>query len=96
MISSHSPIAVSKISHMIMYICALALNPEGVGNVFILVCASASISIFVQEDSSLTRSNAYMQKLFTRSGMQLKYSAKQKDFPKELYAVHMYALQPKR
>jgi len=49
-----------------------------------------------KEDSSLTRSNAYMQKLFSQAGLQLKLSAQQKNFPKELYAVHMYALQPKR
>jgi protein N-terminal methyltransferase len=51
--------------------------------------------ICLQEDSSLTRSNAYMLELFERSGMQLLQSAKQKNFPKDLFDVRMYVLRPK-
>ena len=51
--------------------------------------------VILQEDKSLTRSHGYMQKLFAEAKMQLKFSSQQRNFPKELFAVHMYALQPR-
>lgn len=44
---------------------------------------------------SVTRSHDSMLKLFADANMQLLYSAKQKKFPKELFAVQMYAVKPK-
>jgi len=61
-----------------------------------LVQQCFEVVVCVQDDSSLTRSHAYMLKLFSQSDLQLRFSAKQRNFPKELFAVHMYALQPNR
>jgi protein N-terminal methyltransferase len=47
-----------------------------------------------QDDNSLTRSNAYMLDLIKRTGLNLRYNIQQKGFPKGLYAVRMYVLQP--
>lgn len=47
-----------------------------------------------KEDSSLTRSNAYMLELFARAGMRVLYNIKQKHFPRELFEVRMYVLRP--
>uniref|UniRef100_A0A7S0YQQ1 Alpha N-terminal protein methyltransferase 1 n=1 Tax=Polytomella parva TaxID=51329 RepID=A0A7S0YQQ1_9CHLO len=44
------------------------------------------------DDSSLTRSNEYMLKLFERANMQVLYNIKQRNFPKELFEVRMYVL----
>lgn len=48
-----------------------------------------------RDDSSLTRSNAYMLELFERANMRVMYNVKQKNFPKELYEVRMYVLRPR-
>ncbi|MEW5307003.1 MAG: hypothetical protein WDW38_011241 [Sanguina aurantia] len=47
------------------------------------------------EDKSLTRSNAYMLRLFEQADMQVMYNLKQRGFPKELFEVRMYALRPR-
>lgn len=47
-----------------------------------------------QDDNSLTRSNAYMLDLIQRANLNLSYNIKQKNFPKGLYEVRMYVLQP--
>ena len=48
-----------------------------------------------KEDSSLTRSNAYMLDLFEKANLTLLQSVKQKNFPKELFDVRLYCLKPK-
>ena len=40
-----------------------------------------------KDDSSLTRSNAYMLELLARAGMRVLYNIKQKNFPRELFEV---------
>ena len=48
------------------------------------------------DDSSLTRSNSYMIELFDKSGIvTLVQTAKQRNFPKDLFDVRMYVLKPK-
>eukprot|EP00850_Spirogloea_muscicola_P021564 SM000253S09053 [mRNA] locus=s253:32573:34498:- [translate_table: standard] len=47
-----------------------------------------------KEDSSLTRSDPYLRDLLRKSGLHLRLVRRQKNFPKELYAVRMYALSP--
>mmetsp|Transcript_21632 Transcript_21632/g.36854 ORF Transcript_21632/g.36854 Transcript_21632/m.36854 type:complete len:263 (-) Transcript_21632:320-1108(-) len=70
--------------------CQQGLKPGGV----IVVKENTCKKGFVvdKEDSSLTRSNAYMLDLVDRSGMQLLYNQKQKNFPKDLFEVRMYCL----
>ena len=48
-----------------------------------------------QEDSSLTRSNSYMLDLFRRTGFTLLSNVQQREFPRELFQVRMYALRPR-
>eukprot|EP00955_Chlamydomonas_euryale_P092562 364719-Chlamydomonas_euryale.AAC.3 len=61
------------------------------------VCARAQEGFVVDnDDSSLTRSNTYMLELFEASGLvTLVQSAKQRNFPKDLFDVRMYVLRPK-
>ena len=47
-----------------------------------------------KEDSSLTRSDAYFRQLFVHAGVRVASHAAQREFPKELFKVMMYALQP--
>lgn len=48
----------------------------------------------LQEDSSLTRSNAYMLQLFARAQMQIVLNVQQRKFPKDLFKVRMYVVRP--
>ena len=47
-----------------------------------------------KEDSSITRSHAYMMDLIQQSGLKVVHTQVQKDFPKELFTVRMYACAP--
>ncbi|XP_057971082.1 alpha N-terminal protein methyltransferase 1 [Malania oleifera] len=49
-----------------------------------------------KEDRSITRSDTYFKELFSRCGLHLYKSKDQKEFPKELFAVNMYALTTER
>ena len=46
------------------------------------------------EDRSLTRSPVYMRSLFARAGAACVKEARQRDFPRDLFAVKMFALRP--
>ncbi|KAF5838956.1 alpha-N-methyltransferase NTM1 [Dunaliella salina] len=73
--------------------CRSGLKPDGLIFVKENICRQGFI--VDKEDSSLTRSNAYMQELFEKANMQLLYNVKQRQFPKELFEVRMYALRPR-
>jgi protein N-terminal methyltransferase len=47
-----------------------------------------------RSDSSLTRSNAYLLGLFSRSQMSVLYNIRQKGMPQELFEVRMLVLKP--
>ena len=49
---------------------------------------------WLQEDESLTRSNAYLLQLFSRSRMQVLLNVQQRRFPKDLFKVRMYVIRP--
>ena len=51
--------------------------------------------VCVQDDSSLSRSNPYMLKLFDTADLQVLLNVQQKNFPKEIFKVRMYALRPR-
>jgi protein N-terminal methyltransferase len=73
--------------------CAAALKPGGM--IFIKENVCAQGFIVDSEDASVTRSHAYNVELFTkRAGLKLAHTALQKDFPKQLFKVRMYALKP--
>ena len=48
-----------------------------------------------KDDSILTRSDNYMLQLFAKSGMQVLNNVLQRNFPKELFPVRMYAIKPR-
>ena len=48
--------------------------------------------VHLQEDASLTRSNAYLLQLFSRAKMQVLLNVQQRKFPKDLFKVRMYVL----
>ncbi|PNH10655.1 Alpha N-terminal protein methyltransferase 1, partial [Tetrabaena socialis] len=48
------------------------------------------------DDSSLTRCNTYMLDLFQKAGAKVLYNLKQRNWPKDLFEVRMYVLQPAR
>jgi protein N-terminal methyltransferase len=50
--------------------------------------------IYDDEDSSVTRSDEKFRLLFQKAGLKIVATELQKGFPKELYAVRMYALRP--
>lgn len=50
--------------------------------------------IFDELDSSVTRTDAKFRRLFDESGLNIVRSELQQGFPKELYPVRFYALQP--
>lgn len=72
--------------------CKKGLKPGGLVVVKENICSSGFIHD--KEDSSLTRSHQYMLELFKSAGMTLVSSAQQRNFPKDLFQVHMYALKP--
>jgi protein N-terminal methyltransferase len=48
-----------------------------------------------EDDSSVTRPDEILKDIFSRANLELVRDLKQQKFPKELYQVKMYALQPK-
>jgi len=47
-----------------------------------------------EEDSSVTRPPELLREIFVKANLRIVKEFKQNKFPKELYAVHMFALQP--
>lgn len=70
-------------------ICAWYSDQRSLGNSPML-----NASCNVQEDASLTRSNAYMLKLFARANMQVVLNVQQRQFPRDLFKVRMYVIRP--
>lgn len=68
----------------------VGLKPAG----FFVVKENTAKNGFVvdKEDSSVTRSDSYYRDLFEQAGLFMHKSKVQKGFPKELFAVRMYAL----
>ena len=73
--------------------CAAAVKPGGVIVVKENVCEEGFI--VDKDDASITRSHLYYQQLFQRAGLALAHTALQRNFPKGLFKVRMYALKPK-
>lgn len=73
---------------------AAALKPGGMLFVKENVCERGFI--LDTSDASVTRSHAYYTQLFDKAGLRLTHTALQKDFPKGLFKVRMYALLPKQ
>ncbi|CAD7703852.1 unnamed protein product [Ostreobium quekettii] len=47
-----------------------------------------------REDTSICRSHSYLLQLFARAGLAVVHTAEQSRWPKQVYSVRMYALQP--
>lgn len=52
------------------------------------------VDVFDEEDSSVTRTEEKFKTLFKEAGLRIVRTELQKGFPKELYAVRIWALQP--
>lgn len=73
--------------------CAKALRPGGM--IFLKENVCPTGFIVDSEDASVTRSHAYMIELATKmAGLMLVSTARQRNFPKPLFPVRMYALKP--
>lgn len=70
--------------------CRKGLKPGGVIVLKENTCANGFI--VDKEDSSVTRSAEYLEGLFKAGGLQVVHKDFQKDFPKELFKVMMYAI----
>jgi len=70
--------------------CRRGLKPGGV------ICLKENVCkdgfVVDKDDSSVTRSDVYLQGLFKTAGMEMLAMTFQKDFPKELFAVRMFAV----
>ena len=79
--------------HLIAFFrcCQRGLAENGLIVVKENICA-AERKDFDEQDSSFTRPKAELLDLFERAGLQLLKQEKQKQFPKELYEVWMFAL----
>lgn len=74
--------------------CKSGLRPGGIVVVKENICKHTEF-VVDKEDSSLTRSNKYMLQLFAKSQMTVLYNVLQRNFPKELFPVRMYAIKPR-
>ena len=70
--------------------CAAAMRPRGV--IFLKENVCDAGFIVDPDDCSITRSHAYYIDLFRKAGMRVAHTALQKNFPKQLFKVRMYAL----
>lgn len=72
---------------------AAGLKPDGLIFVKENICKDGFV--VDKDDSSLTRSNAYMLQLFEQAGVQVLHNVKQRNWPRELFEVRMYVLKPR-
>lgn len=71
--------------------CAAALKPGGM--IFLKENVCDDGFIVDSDDCSITRSHAYNVELFTKkAGLKIAHTTIQKNFPKQLFKVRMYAL----
>lgn len=70
--------------------CASSLYPGG--RIFLKENVCESGFIVDTDDCSITRSHTYNLELFKRAGLQVANTALQRNFPKHLFKVRMYAL----
>ena len=72
--------------------CAVGLAPGGM----LVVKENNAVAGFVvdKDDSSVTRSDAYLKELFAKAGLAVARTADQKSFPKKLFQLRMYGLRP--
>lgn len=83
-------------SHLIQFLrrCCQGLKAGG----YIVVKENVTSSGQVEEDeedSSVTRPPETLREIFQQADLRIVKEFKQNKFPKELYAVHMFALRPK-
>lgn len=74
--------------------CAKALAPGG------FICLKDNVArqgfLVDKEDSSVMRSNRYLKHIFQRANLQIVRETKQLDFPRNIFPVRTYALQPSK
>lgn len=70
--------------------CGQAMRAQGV--IFLKENVCESGFIVDSDDYSITRSHAYFVELFRKAGLRVAHTSLQKNFPKQLFKVRMYAL----
>jgi protein N-terminal methyltransferase len=81
--------------NLIAFLCRSAASLKPGGMLFVKENVCERGFILDSSDASVTRSHAYYTQLFEKAGLRLTHTALQKDFPKGLFKVRMYALLPK-
>ena len=78
--------------------CARGLRPGGMIIIKenILSLSSEDDFLVDKDDSSLTRSKAYMERIFEKAGMVIVRDTRQKNFPEDMFPVWTWALQPRK
>lgn len=69
---------------------ARTMRPHGV--IFLKENVCDTGFIVDSDDCSITRSHGYYVELFRKAGLRIAHTALQKNFPKQLFKVRMYAL----
>eukprot|EP00889_Picochlorum_renovo_P008081 jgi/Picre1/35111/NNA_002574.t1 len=93
--SSHSPSLGNNVFDgrgccSILSAVRLCNEPQGV--IFLKENVCDNGFIVDSDDCSITRSHSYFVELFKKAGVRIAHSALQKNFPKQLFKVRMYAL----
>jgi len=70
--------------------CKTGVKPGGLIFVKENICKSGFV--IDDDDSSMTRSDPLIKRLFARAGLRIIKQAQQNDFPPEIFQVNMYAL----
>ena len=70
--------------------CGRSMRAQGV--IFLKENVCDSGFIVDSDDCSITRSHAYFVELFRKAGLRVSHTSLQKNFPKQLFKVRMYAL----
>ncbi len=75
--------------------CSTALRENGMIVVKENVSSSGKVETD-EEDSSVTRPPTLLKSIFLKANLEIYKEFKQNKFPKDLFAVHMFALKPKK
>ena len=74
--------------------CVAALKPGGFLGMKENNAMESEVTVVDEEDSSVTRSNTELRRLFTAAGLKVVDSAEQTGFPEGMFTIRMYALEP--
>ena len=74
--------------------CVASLKPGGLLGLKENNCRDEQKTVYDEDDSSITRSDAEFRRLFTQAGLTVVHEALQTGFPQGMYKIRMYWLAP--